>query len=50
MTAVAPVVIENNGLWIGWTGLHDYNENIDRQVRKVSFLNHVNILTRVNSF
>jgi len=30
VTAVAPVVIENNGLWIGWTGLHDYNENIDR--------------------
>ena len=36
VTAVAPVVIENNGLWIGWTGLHDYNENIDRQVRNIS--------------
>ena len=30
VTAVAPVVIENNGLWIGWTGLHDFDEEVDR--------------------
>ena len=26
MTAVAPVVIECDGLWVGWTGLQDYSQ------------------------
>ena len=29
MTAVAPVVIACNGLWVGWTGLHDFDEVVD---------------------
>ena len=29
MTAVAPVVIACKGLWVGWTGLHDFNETVD---------------------
>ena len=29
MTAVAPVVIECDGLWVGWTGLEDYNPETD---------------------
>ena len=30
MTAVAPVVIESNGMWVGWPGIHleDPNEPI----------------------
>lgn len=27
MTAVAPAVVACNGLWIGWTGLHDLQES-----------------------
>merc|ERR1711874_894244 len=26
VTAVAPVVIESDALWVGWTGLSDYRE------------------------
>ena len=26
VTAVAPVVIDNDGIWVGWTGLDDFNE------------------------
>ena len=29
MTAVAPVVIDCKGLWVGWTGLDDFDETID---------------------
>ena len=29
MTAVAPVVVECDGLWVGWTGLQDYNNATD---------------------
>ena len=25
MTAVAPVVIDCDGLWVGWTGLDNFN-------------------------
>ena len=25
VTAVAPVVVECDGLWVGWTGLQDYS-------------------------
>ncbi|KAL1139912.1 hypothetical protein AAG570_006889 [Ranatra chinensis] len=28
VTAVAPVVIECKGLWIGWTGLHNLNSDV----------------------
>ena len=28
VTAVAPVVIDNDGLWVGWTGLDDFNTTI----------------------
>jgi hypothetical protein len=27
---VAPVVIDCEGLWVGWTGLDDFNEKIER--------------------
>ena len=27
VTAVAPVVIECDGLWVGWTGLQDYSQD-----------------------
>ena len=27
MTAVAPVVIECSGVWVGWTGLADYSHD-----------------------
>ena len=30
MTAVAPVVIDCQGLWVGWTGLDDYNPAIEK--------------------
>lgn len=30
MTAVAPVVIDCEGLWVGWTGLDDFNEKLER--------------------
>lgn len=26
---MAPVVIDCNGIWVGWTGLDDFNEAID---------------------
>ena len=29
VTAVAPVVVECEGLWVGWTGLADYNPDTD---------------------
>ena len=29
VTAVAPVVIDCKGLWVGWTGLDDFDETID---------------------
>jgi trehalose-6-phosphate synthase len=29
VTAVAPVVIDCEGLWVGWTGLDDFNEKIE---------------------
>jgi trehalose 6-phosphate synthase/phosphatase len=29
VTAVAPVVIACKGLWVGWTGLHDFDESKD---------------------
>ena len=29
VTAVAPVVIDCKGQWIGWTGLDDFNEVVD---------------------
>ena len=29
MTAVAPVVIECQGLWIGWTGLHNLDFDVE---------------------
>ena len=30
VTAVAPVVIDCDGLWVGWTGLHDFNPAIEK--------------------
>lgn len=30
VTAVAPVVIDCQGLWVGWTGLYDFNEAIEK--------------------
>ena len=30
VTAVAPVVIDCQGLWVGWTGLDDFNPKIER--------------------
>ena len=30
VTAVAPVVIDCEGLWVGWTGLDDFNEKIEK--------------------
>lgn len=27
MTAVCPVVIKGNGLWVGWSGMHGIKEN-----------------------
>ena len=27
VTAVAPVVIECDGVWVGWTGISDFSEN-----------------------
>jgi trehalose-6-phosphate synthase len=30
VTAVAPVVIDCNGIWVGWTGLHDFNTAIEK--------------------
>ena len=30
MTAVAPVVIDCDGIWVGWTGLHDFNPVIEK--------------------
>ena len=30
VTAVAPVVIDNDGLWVGWTGLYDFNTAFER--------------------
>lgn len=27
VTAVAPVVVECRGLWIGWSGMHDLDPN-----------------------
>ena len=29
VTAVAPVVIDCKGLWVGWTGLDDFDETLD---------------------
>lgn len=29
VTAVAPVVVETNGLWVGWSGLHLEDENLE---------------------
>ena len=29
VTAVAPVVVECDGLWVGWTGLGDYHPDTD---------------------
>ncbi len=29
MTAVAPVVIDCKGIWVGWTGLDDFDETKD---------------------
>ena len=29
MTAVAPVVIDCKGTWVGWTGLDSFNEKVD---------------------
>ena len=29
VTAVAPVVIDCKGQWIGWTGLDDFDEAVD---------------------
>ena len=29
MTAVAPVVIDCHGTWVGWTGLDNFDENAD---------------------
>ena len=31
VTAVAPVVIECQGLWVGWTGLPDFQAQVTRQ-------------------
>lgn len=30
VTAVAPVVIDCDGIWVGWTGLHDFNEKVEK--------------------
>ena len=30
VTAVAPVVIDCDGLWVGWTGLDDFNTAIEK--------------------
>jgi len=30
VTAVAPVVIDCHGVWVGWTGLDDFDENNER--------------------
>lgn len=30
VTAVAPVVIDCEGLWVGWTGLSDFNEKLEK--------------------
>lgn len=27
MTAVCPVVIKGNGLWVGWAGIHDVKKD-----------------------
>ncbi len=29
MTAVAPVVVDCGGIWVGWTGLDDFKEGSD---------------------
>lgn len=29
VTAVAPVVVETNGLWVGWSGLHLEDDNVE---------------------
>ena len=29
VTAVAPVVVETQGLWVGWSGLHLEDENLE---------------------
>ena len=29
VTAVAPVVINCNGIWVGWTGMDDFDESVD---------------------
>ncbi len=29
MTAVAPVVVDCGGIWVGWTGLDDFKEESD---------------------
>lgn len=29
MTAVAPVVVETKGLWVGWSGLHLEDDDME---------------------
>ncbi|XP_059086503.1 uncharacterized protein LOC131883147 isoform X2 [Tigriopus californicus] len=29
VTAVAPVVVDNHGIWVGWTGLDDFDEETE---------------------